>query len=251
MSRADRPRFIPAAACGLLAILLAVLAAAATAAPTAPAASTVAPAPATSAAFKLQDRGRIAPGLRADLVLVEGDPTADITATRAIARVWKLGTPVDREAYRAVLAGYKAPPTGAESGKVSDFEDGTLRTAFGSGWVESTDQLMGGKSQVRLKVVPGGAPGSEKGSLAVTGTIAPGQPFAWAGAMFAPGATPMAPANLSAHKAIHFWAKGDGKTYRLMVFTSGAGYTPATLTFIAGPEWKELTFPGEDAMGGC
>ncbi|RDI44468.1 amidohydrolase family protein [Nocardia mexicana] len=38
--------------------------------------------------FGLADRGVIAPGGRADLVLVEGDPVADIAATRAIRRVW-------------------------------------------------------------------------------------------------------------------------------------------------------------------
>ncbi|MFH8680887.1 amidohydrolase family protein [Streptomyces lydicus] len=38
--------------------------------------------------FGLSDRGAIAPDLRADLVLVEGDPLADIRATRAITRVW-------------------------------------------------------------------------------------------------------------------------------------------------------------------
>ncbi|MBF8193781.1 amidohydrolase family protein [Nonomuraea sp. K274] len=41
--------------------------------------------------FGLGDRGRIAPGLRADLLLVDGDPTTDITATRAIAGVWRGG----------------------------------------------------------------------------------------------------------------------------------------------------------------
>ncbi|MFI1916180.1 amidohydrolase family protein [Nocardia sp. NPDC020380] len=41
--------------------------------------------------FGLTDRGAIAPGLRADLVLVEGDPTSDITATRAIRTVWCAG----------------------------------------------------------------------------------------------------------------------------------------------------------------
>lgn len=47
-------------------------------------------------AFGLTDRGRIAPGLRADLVLVQGDPTANIKATRAIQRVWKGGVELER-----------------------------------------------------------------------------------------------------------------------------------------------------------
>lgn len=41
--------------------------------------------------FGLADRGRIAPGLRADLLLVDGDPTTDITATSAIAGIWRRG----------------------------------------------------------------------------------------------------------------------------------------------------------------
>jgi imidazolonepropionase-like amidohydrolase len=45
----------------------------------------------TARAFGFHDRGRVTPGLRADLLLVEGDPTADVRATRRIAGVWKLG----------------------------------------------------------------------------------------------------------------------------------------------------------------
>jgi imidazolonepropionase-like amidohydrolase len=41
--------------------------------------------------FGLADRGVIAPGMRADLVLVAGDPLADIRATRNIERVWCAG----------------------------------------------------------------------------------------------------------------------------------------------------------------
>jgi imidazolonepropionase-like amidohydrolase len=46
--------------------------------------------------FRLKDRGRIAPGLRADLLLVKGDPTQNIRDTRRIVAVWKRGTAVDR-----------------------------------------------------------------------------------------------------------------------------------------------------------
>ena len=49
-------------------------------------------------AFRLADRGRIAPGARADLILVEGDPLRDIRATRAIVRVFKNGFEAPREA---------------------------------------------------------------------------------------------------------------------------------------------------------
>ncbi|MET7399231.1 amidohydrolase family protein [Dactylosporangium sp. NPDC005572] len=38
--------------------------------------------------FGLTDRGAIRPGLRADLVLVDGDPLADLGSTRAVTRVW-------------------------------------------------------------------------------------------------------------------------------------------------------------------
>ena len=46
--------------------------------------------------FGLSDRGRIARGLRADLVLVDGDPTTHIEDTRHIAAIWKRGVPVQR-----------------------------------------------------------------------------------------------------------------------------------------------------------
>jgi imidazolonepropionase-like amidohydrolase len=43
-------------------------------------------------AFRLTDRGLIRPGMRADLVLVRGNPITDIRDTRNVLAVWKRGT---------------------------------------------------------------------------------------------------------------------------------------------------------------
>jgi imidazolonepropionase-like amidohydrolase len=61
-----------------------------------------------SAMFRLSDRGRIEPGRRADLLLVKGDPTADIKNTRNIARIWKSGVAVNRKAYIESIEEIKA-----------------------------------------------------------------------------------------------------------------------------------------------
>lgn len=49
--------------------------------------------------FALTDRGRLVAGGRADLVLLDGDPTADITATQRFRRVWVLGREAESGAY--------------------------------------------------------------------------------------------------------------------------------------------------------
>src|SRR6185503_2991197 len=47
-------------------------------------------------AFHLNDRGEIRVGKRADLVLVEGDPTRNIDDVKNIDAVWKRGIAVQR-----------------------------------------------------------------------------------------------------------------------------------------------------------
>lgn len=49
----------------------------------------------TADAFGLGDRGRIAEGLRGDVVLLEGDPTSDVLDLHATAGVWKWGVPME------------------------------------------------------------------------------------------------------------------------------------------------------------
>ena len=198
--------------------------------------------------FNLGDRGRIAPGQRADLVMVDGDPTRDILATRAIARVWKNGYAVERVQPKA---GGTAMPVGEAlpaQTLVSDFDAelvanaaGMLPSTFGAGWMQTTDQMAGGASVVTVARDAGGANGSA-GALDVKGEIKPGFAFPWSGVMFFPSKVPMQLADLSSRSELVFHARGDGRRYQLMLF-HGSQQMPSMQTFEAGPEWKEIRVP--------
>ena len=212
---------------------------------------------ATSAAadrFNIQGRGHIREGYAADLLLVNGDPSVDITVTRKIEVIWKEGTRVNRESWQADVAGARAKieemkqapaPEYSESGWISDFEGEKIAANFGAGWIGSTDAYAGGKSKARFERVSGGVEGS-KGAMQITGEIVPGAAITWAGVLFSPGKSMMAPANLSFKKAIGFWAKGEGKTFAVMIFSQSMGFVPAAKSFTIGPEWKEYTFSFEE-----
>jgi imidazolonepropionase-like amidohydrolase len=197
-------------------------------------------------AFGIKDRGRIAKGLRADLLLIDGDPTKEITATREIAGIWKGGAAINRSAYaksvEESLTQALASPAGLDAPILSDFENGTLASSFGTGWQPTADDIAGGKSTGTIAVTDGGAVDTAK-SLLIRGTIDGAIPYAWYGAMWSPGAGPMQAKNLSAKKGLHFRAKGDGKTYRVMIFAASKGQMPLVQRFVAGPEWTEVSMP--------
>ncbi len=137
------------------------------------------------------------------------------------------------------------PPAGSESGMVSDFDGAKVAANYGS-WMAAGDSMNGGKSAATMQVVSPGADNTG-GALQIAGEVVAGAPFAWAGALYSPAAAPMQPANLSSKKSISFWAKGDGRTYTLVVLTESrsgnSGELPAMTTFAAGPEWRQYTFP--------
>ncbi len=203
--------------------------------------------------FGLKDRGRIAPGLRADLLLVRGNPAEDIKAARDIVGVWKIGQRLDRETYRASMealqkswkeTGKVPAPSGSGSGLISDFDLGDCLTDFGFAWFETTDAMMGGKSTVAIEPAAGGAEGSA-GSMAIAGQLNPGFPMPWAGAAFYPGITYWTCPNLSAWNGVSFWAKGQAGKAVVMIVQMGQ-QMPAFQFFDVGPEWKEFTFSFAD-----
>lgn len=210
------------------------------------AAATSAPA----AAFGLADRGRIATGLRADFIVVDGDPTTDILATRRIVGVWKAGEPFDRESRRSRSAPSATPPAAPPAAltrtglTLADFETGAMTAAVGS-IVRSTDDIMGGRSTATLTVSAPGAGGAGY-ALHVSGEVVPGSRFPWSGMMWMAGDRPMTPVNVSAVTGFRFAARGDGQTYTVMVFSSRGGQIPATRPVVLGRDWQEHTFKWSD-----
>lgn len=188
----------------------------------------------------MTDRGRIAPGMRADLLLVEGDPTTDITATRNIATVWKNGF--------ALQANEPPRVAGLEAGQslIANFDDGSLDTAFGSGWMASSDQFMGGKSTAEMRWLEGGAAGS-RGAMRMQGEVAAGSPYPWAGVMFSPGAAPMQPVDLRERDAIRLQVRGTPGDYSLILLT-GQGM-PAAVRIHVGEQWQEVRVALKDVPG--
>ncbi|KAB2964009.1 MAG: amidohydrolase family protein [Thermoanaerobaculia bacterium] len=180
-------------------------------------------------AYGLGDRGRIEPGRRADLVLIEGDPTADIRATRAIIGVWKGGQPLARRPAAAP----RLPRLEATASLLADF-DSEPDGATPVGWATTTDAVMGGESTVELGVRPAAASSGQV--LAVRGQIRPGFPFPWAGATLWLGTQPMAPIDLAGRTVLRFRARGDA--LRVMVLADGLSQPIAT-ELPGSPAWSE------------
>lgn len=196
--------------------------------------------------FGMADRGRIAAGLRADLVLVDGDPLADIKATRAIARVWKNGHVVSREPIAA------APAVAAVADAatiLSRFDDGTLDVAGGGSWSSTSDTMMGGASSAEQRWVEGGAAGS-RGALEISGDVRPGFIEPWAGAMLFVDATRMQPRDYSARKELVFHLRGDGREVRVMLFSGSSEQAMSAIRSVAsGTDWREVRLPLADFAG--
>jgi hypothetical protein len=111
---------------------------------------------------------------------------------------------------------------------------------MGAGWAASTDVLMGGDSTVKMKIVADGA-NKSKSSLQIAGKTREQQP-AFSGVMFSPGAAAMQPADLSSHKQISFWAKGNNTDCQVMLFYQKRGFQPSMKNFVASKEWKRFDY---------
>ena len=186
-------------------------------------------------AFDIPERGRIAEGYVADLLLVRGDVEDDVSRSTDIVTIWKDGYAVAREAAATGSGPQIAPPP--EGPIVVDFQEG-INSGFGSGWQVTTDAMNGGASTAELAL--------EAGALVVRGETKAGFAFPWAGAIWFTGPQPMQAVDFSGRTTLRFRARGDGRPYAVMLFGAGTAATvPPMVPFEAGPEWAVVEIPLE------
>ncbi len=183
-----------------------------------------------SSIFGLADRGALREGLRADLLLVQGNPYQDVRSSRQIKHVIKNGYEVSRE--ETVLE--TAPAL--TSSVLSSFDD-HLDGPDGWAWAATDDTVMGGSSTAvatRAQREGGGY------ALAIQAEVKPGFAYPWAGVGFA-SRNPEAAASLAAYQNVVFEIKGTPGKYRFMLFSGMGAGAPPTLEFDVTSEWRTVS----------
>ncbi len=188
--------------------------------------------------FNLSGRGVISVGARADLVLVEGDPSDNILATRNIVDVYRNGVALERSPTPIV-----SPDSTPLPSQLGDFES-DLISSNGLPWTTTTDEMMGGSSAATLSLIQPGANGSASAAQVVA-EVSRDFPYPWAGLFF--DASPMAPADISAFETIQFDVRGVAARYRLMLFTAGSFGAPPTVEFEVTEDWQTVSLPLAEA----
>jgi hypothetical protein len=204
----------------------------------------------TATAFKLGDwRGRIVEDGRADFVLVDGDPTTRIKDTRKIITVWKNGFAVDRprlgDKKESSFVSVKPDLPG---GVISNFET-DIASPLGGSWMATMDKIAGGTSEATIGWVEEGA-GRTPGALHVAGNITTAFPFPWSGAgIFFNGNNSGGPYDLSDYGTLHFMARGEARTYSVMLFTRTTAQRPAMVPITMRPMWLRYDLPLDKFAG--
>lgn len=185
---------------------------------------------------QLADRGTIEPGKRADLVLVEGQPWANISDVRKTVRVFIDGKQVHGPGTVLPKAnGEKALPAVTVKPLIDDFERPDGRTALDT---LRTDDMDGGHdrtvqvSQV-IDRVGGGKALSLAGKLSV-------KEAPQAAVILPLTRGSVRPVDARAYKGVRFEVRGGEGAYRLMVNTLGGRWAADVQ---AGPGWRTVEVP--------
>ena len=184
------------------------------------------------------DRGTIAQGKLADLVLINGAPHQNIADIEKIEKVFLAGKEIDREQLAKDIAvpGISPIPSISIASLIDDFEGTDGQSRLGTQWLESTesghdhsDVVFGRVLRTKLNH-----------ALSIMSHMSVQQrPFIRLSVPFSRGA--IEPVDISGYKALQFDARGEGE-YRLIVQTREIRVAQSYFQqkFTASSSWKQV-----------
>lgn len=188
--------------------------------------------------FKLDDRGALVAGKRADLLLVQGNPYQGVRASRQIKYIIKNGHVIKRVVSEAAAAPLLSSPD------LGSFNE-NIEGPDGLSWAATDDGIMGGSSTAEIARVVRHDGGH---ALAVRAEIGNAFAYPWAGAGFGSGDPDLA-LDMSAYANIVIDIKGTPGTYRLMMFSGMGVRAPSTQEFEVSEQWQTVSLPLDKLPG--
>lgn len=196
------------------------------------------------------DRGVIAQGARADLVLVDGDPWQDETAMQRVRRVFLAGVEVTGpDARRPAANTQDHLPTRRLPALIDDFERDDGRTALDTLRIGDADGGNDRTWQSSLRIPRDGGDGhvlSTHVRLSHSGS-------AYAAVILPLSRGSVGPADLAPHAGVSFQARGEVGSIRIEV--RGQDGRRWAHVFELGPQWREYAidwdrYEGLEPWGG-
>jgi len=193
-----------------------------------------------------QDRGTLAAGRIADILVVVGRPHERIDDVENIHAVYLGGRLVDRQRLKDAIASTAPHPLARQvaSDRLDDFEQESGRAAGGQLWVDYTDN---GHDRSRLLWTRSRRTSNGHALLAFARLAVKEQPTARLTLPLSGGG--LLPVDASGFRALAFDVRGDG-AYRILAAVRGRSLAmPLTAGFDAGPEWRQIVVPFSEFKG--
>jgi imidazolonepropionase-like amidohydrolase len=187
-----------------------------------------------------REKGTIAPGKVADLVLVDGRPDEKIADIYKTARVFLGGVEVDRKALESAIAteGLTGLPVHPAPAAIDDMERTDGRTLLGTLRVNSTD---GGIDHSVMRFVRVIRKGNDHALLVTALFAAKDDPYVRLELPLTAGEVELA--DVSQYSGVMFEARGEGKT-RLVMYNYGTRLRdPFAAQFEISGEWRTVKVP--------
>ncbi len=188
-------------------------------------------------ALKVDDqRGTIAPGKLADLVLIDGEPHKDIAAIEKISRVFLGGRELERNKLAAdIAAGPTVIPSIRAARLIDDFERPDGRSRLDTLWINSTDSGHDNSAMLFGRI------DRETGNhaLSVTGRMSDkDSPFVRINVPLSRGA--IEPVDARQFRGVQFEIRGSGD-YKLIIPTLAVrDDNHFEASFQASPAWRTV-----------